>query len=117
MPYSARNNGGEMSDRFNLHGLRRDNLDEAKRLISDTLGVEFTPKESSFRGGAYFSHRGSDRFEVTIERNFTDDEGILSEPEFPLHSTLIFVSYATSEVEGLLNALGEIDLLRSEVIQ
>ncbi|MFC9227528.1 hypothetical protein ACFTZI_00825 [Streptomyces decoyicus] len=107
----------EMSDRFNLYGFRGGNLDEVERLISDTLGVEFASRESSFKGGAYFSHRGSDRFEVTIERNFTDDEGILSEPEFPLHSTLIFLSYATSEVERLLNALGEIDPLRSEVIQ
>lgn len=106
-----------MSDRFNLYGFRGDDIDEVERLISDTLGVEFTPKESSFKGGDYFSHRGSDRFEVTIETNFTDDDGILSVPEFPLHSTLIFVSYTTSEVERRLNAQGGIDLLRSEVIQ
>ncbi|MFE3884895.1 hypothetical protein ACFXPQ_18635 [Streptomyces lydicus] len=87
------------------------------QLVSDTLGVEFTPKESSFRGGEYFSHQGSGRFEVTIELNYTDDEGILSESEFPLYSTLVFVSYATSEVERRLNAQGEIDLLRSEVVQ
>jgi hypothetical protein len=106
-----------MSDRFNLYGFRGGDIDEVERLISDTLEVEFTSKESSFKGGEYFSHRGSGRFEITIETNFTDDEGILSMPEFPLYSTLIFVSYVNSEVERRLNAQGEIDLLRSEVIQ
>lgn len=106
-----------MSDRFNLYGFHSGDLSEVKRLISVALGVEFMSRESYFKGGKYFSHRGSDRLEITIESNFADDEGILSVPEFPLHSTLIFVSYVTSEVERRLNAQGEIDLLHTERVE
>ena len=106
-----------MPDRFNLYGFHGEDLNEAQRLVSSTLGVEFTSRESSFKGGEYFSHRGSDLFEITIESNFTDDEGILSVPEFPLYPTLIFVSYVTSEVERRLNAQDEIDLLRTETVE
>ncbi|MFE0379108.1 hypothetical protein ACFW1M_26780 [Streptomyces inhibens] len=106
-----------MSDRFHLHGLHGDDLSEAERFTSGALEVEFKSKESSFRGGEYFSHRGSGRLEITIESNFANDKGILSAPEFPLHSTLIFVSYATSEVERRMNAQDGIDLLRTEVVQ
>ncbi|MFI0716413.1 hypothetical protein ACH4SK_38630 [Streptomyces inhibens] len=106
-----------MSDRFNLYGLRGDDLSEAERFTSGALEVEFKSRESPFRGGEHFSHRGSDQLEITIESNFADDEGILSAPEFPLHSMLIFVSYATSEVERRLNAQDGIDRLRTEVIQ
>ncbi|MEU9126449.1 hypothetical protein AB0C96_42820 [Streptomyces sp. NPDC048506] len=106
-----------MPDRFNLYGFRGGDLDEAERLISGALGVKFTSRESSFKGGEYFSHRGSDLFEITIESNFTDDEGILSVPEFPLYPTLIFVSYVTSDVERRLDSQGEIDLLRTETVE
>ncbi|MFE0191593.1 hypothetical protein [Streptomyces sp. NPDC058989] len=101
---------------FNVYGLREKNLSEAERLISNTLEVEFTARESSFKGGEYFSHRDSN-LEITIESNFADDEGILSVPEFPQYPTLIFVGYVTSEVERRLNAHGEIDLLRTEAVE
>ncbi|MGW1378474.1 hypothetical protein ACWD6P_29980 [Streptomyces sp. NPDC002446] len=106
-----------MPHRFNLYGFHGEDLDEAKRLVSSALGVKFTSRESSFRGGNYLLHRGSNLFEITIESNFSDDEGILSVPEFPRYPTLIFVSYVTSEAERRLNAQGEIDLLRTETVE
>ncbi|MFH8681156.1 hypothetical protein [Streptomyces lydicus] len=106
-----------MPDRFIVYGFQGDELSDAERLIAGALEIEFTARESSFRGGKYLIYRGPDRLEITIESNFADDEGVLSVPEFPRFLTLIFVGHATSEVEHRLNRVGEIEMLRTESVE
>lgn len=106
-----------MPDRFIVYGFQGDDLSDADRLIAGSLGIRFTARESSFRGGKYLIYRGPDRLEITIESNFTDDEGALSVPEFPRHLTLIFVGHATSEVEHRLNCVREFEMLRTELVE
>ncbi|GAB7028565.1 hypothetical protein AB0G35_35960 [Streptomyces sp. NPDC021749] len=106
-----------MPDRFIVYGFQSDDLSDAERLIAESLGIQFTARESSFRGGKYLIYRGPDRLEITIESNFADDEGVLSVPEFTRCLTLIFVGHATSEVENRLNSVGEIAILRTELVE
>ncbi|MFF4290983.1 hypothetical protein ACFY0R_37665 [Streptomyces sp. NPDC001633] len=108
--------GGNIPDRFIVYGFQGDDLGDTERLVSGALGVRFTARESSFRGGKYLIYRGPDRLEVTIESNFADGEGVLSVPEFPRCLTLIFVGHATLEVEHRLNGVGEIEMLRTELV-
>ncbi|MEE1763539.1 hypothetical protein [Streptomyces sp. SP18BB07] len=105
-----------MSARFILYGMEGWALNEASRSISTALGVEFSVRNSSYKGGDYYFYRGVGRLEISIEENVRDDEGILGEPEFPQFDALVYVNCSISEVERKLSTVEDLQLLRAETI-
>lgn len=84
-------------------------------MIADLLQIEFTSRDSSYLGGEYFLYRGPDRLKISVESNFLDDEGELSEPLVPLRATIVRVSYATPDVVRRLEERDEVALIQSEI--
>lgn len=105
-----------MSARFILYGMEGWALSEAARSIATVLGVDFSVRNSSYKGGDYYFYRGVGRLEISIEGNVCDDEDILTEPEFPQCGVLVYVNCSISEVEQKLSTLENLQLLRAETV-
>jgi hypothetical protein len=59
-------------------------------------------------------YRGSRGAEVSIESHWSDEDGILAEPDFSLYSTLVYVNNPDREMEEKLDMVERLELLRSE---
>ncbi|MER7990528.1 hypothetical protein ABTY53_33825 [Streptomyces noursei] len=105
-----------MSDCFILYGAQIGDLAAIANLVAERLGVEFTQKESSYKGGLYYLFKDANRLEVSIESNFEDEEGYLSEPDHPSQRTLVYINYADQAVKRLLATEVNLHLLREEEI-
>lgn len=105
-----------MSARYSLYGMQGIEISDAARIISDSLNVKFSPRDSSYRGGEYFRYRGSEGLQISIEKHWCDEDGELAEPDFPQYSALVYVDRLDAGTEGKLDAIGLLDLLRSEVV-
>ncbi|MFI9809988.1 hypothetical protein ACIHEJ_37775 [Streptomyces sp. NPDC052301] len=105
-----------MKSRFTLLGAKGLKVPEAAELAGAALKIGLDLRESSYKGGEYFLHRYIDGAEISIEGNVRDEDGVLTESEFPEYSTLIYLNYSRSELEESLSDVREFDLLRSEAV-
>ncbi|NIK62301.1 hypothetical protein [Kribbella shirazensis] len=98
--------------RFWLLG-SRDDIATVGRNLTVALGVKFVERESGYLGGAHLrGHRSG--LEVTVQANFEDDDGYLTEADFRDYTTLCYITQDLTAVP--LPSLTEvgIDLLRVE---
>lgn len=105
-----------MASRFTLLGAKGLEIAQASRLVGVLLGIRLEMRDSSYRDGEYFLHRYSSGTEVSVEGNVRDEEGELTEPEFPEYTALIYLNYSRVELEGALSAVEDFDLLRVEIV-
>ncbi|MPY60585.1 hypothetical protein [Streptomyces spongiae] len=105
-----------MSARFVLYGIKGTDADEVAHGVADVLGIEFSLRNSSYKRGSYYFHRGAERLSISIERHAHDDEGVLGEPQYPQYGVLVYVNYSVPEVEQKLSTLEQIELLRTETV-
>ncbi|WP_158717553.1 hypothetical protein [Streptomyces sp. NRRL WC-3744] len=102
--------------RFALFGFRDPDLPRVAHLIGDALTVHLDMRESSFKGGEYFLHRDVDGREISVEGNVRDEEGILTEPDFPAYAVLIYVNYSNLLAESRISKIDGLEFLRVEEI-
>jgi hypothetical protein len=102
--------------RFALYGVDALTVSRVSLIVAAVLGVNFSLRNSSYKGGDYYLYRGMERLEISIEGNECDDEGVPVEPEFPLYAVLVYVNNSTDEVERKLSNLNELKLLRLEIV-
>ncbi|MEU3529161.1 hypothetical protein AB0E62_35825 [Streptomyces sp. NPDC038707] len=105
-----------MASLFTLFGAKGLGVPEVGRLVSEVLGVDLEMRESSYKGGEYFTHRYADGAEISIEGNVLDEDDVHVEEGFPEYSTLIYLNYSRLELEERLSRVKELDLLRSETV-
>ncbi|MDI6518190.1 hypothetical protein ACIP29_02520 [Streptomyces coelicoflavus] len=79
--------------------------------LEAALEVHFERRNSDYRGGEYFRFQGSEGL-LTIEANYTDEDGCPVEEDFSDHGTLLYASDPSSSVVPVLNELTGLDLLR-----
>ncbi|MFG2677366.1 hypothetical protein [Streptomyces sp. NPDC048445] len=84
--------------------------------LSSVLSLNFEERDSSYKGGEYFLARDERVQEVTVESNWEDDEGFMSEPNFKEYSTLVYFNGISDEAWELPSGLRWIVLLRVEEI-
>ncbi|MEV0204292.1 hypothetical protein AB0H97_03735 [Streptomyces sp. NPDC050788] len=101
---------------YTVYGVRRLAPRDVAEIVSAKLAADFTLRESSYKGGEYFIHRTADGVEISIEKQFSDEEGELSEPDFPEYATFVYVNRGKSEIDRQLNELDQLHQIRSEMI-
>jgi hypothetical protein len=106
--------------RYDLYGWRDLSLDEAARRVERALSIRLEPRESTYRGGAYYAWDGDDGWpiagELIVQANAPDDEGYLAEAEHPNHRTLLYASRVPDAWFEALSRTEGIELLASEVV-
>ncbi len=70
--------------------------------VEKLLGMEFTPRESWYWGGNYYSHETADGTSLIIRNNKDIDPGELAEPDFPDSPVLFEVSEAETRATAEL---------------
>jgi len=76
------------------------NLDEAKVVIEAALRLSFTARESYYHGGKYF-RADLDGVGVILQENFLENDGKLTEAEFPNVGYLIYIDGAEDSVDQI----------------
>ncbi|MER7112302.1 hypothetical protein [Streptomyces sp. NPDC000229] len=99
------------SNFYELYGAKGLDIHEVRDLIAQRLGVPFEEHESSYKGGVYYRHSDGDR-ELTVEMNWTDEDGYLSEPHHEEYAVLVYATRVEANFQERLN--GDFTLLRSE---
>ncbi|MEV0982473.1 hypothetical protein [Streptomyces sp. NPDC049915] len=84
--------------------------------LKGNLNVDFQVRESSYRGGEYFLHRGAAGLEISVETHACDEDGEYAEPAFTEYETLVYVNNSNPEVEGKMAAVTGLELLRTETV-
>lgn len=79
--------------------------------LEAALEVRFERRDSDYRGGEYFRFQGAKGL-LTIETNYTDEDGCPVEEDFSDHGTLLYASDPGLGVVPVLNGLAGLDLLR-----
>jgi hypothetical protein len=80
------------------------NLDEVRSEVESVLAVELIAHESDYHGGDYF--KGTLRgVSLVLKSNFLEDDGDLTEAEFPDAAFLLYVNGAQAAVDGLRDVL------------
>jgi hypothetical protein len=102
-----------------LYGFVADDLAGIANRLATIMNINWTPHESSFRGGAYYRSGSPGREEFILQRNL-ELEGELAEPDFNKYSILLYIGW-TERSEELANMLltrmeGQVALLRHEVL-
>lgn len=76
-----------------LYGFGSMAMPDVARLMQQALGISWRVRESSYRCGEYYLHRGlTDDEELVIQRNCVESEGELAEPSFPDQEVIMYVS-------------------------
>ncbi|MGP3949614.1 hypothetical protein [Streptomyces sp. 7N604] len=105
-----------MGHRYYLYGSRGMSLTELRDALELSLEASFELRDSSFKGGHYFLSRAQDFEKMTIETNWTDEEGYLAEEQFPDYSTLLYVTDPTDRVLTVLSDTSSLHRLRMEEV-
>lgn len=102
---------------FDLYGSDALSAGEICDIVGSALSVEFSARNSGYRGGDYFLWQGDGTEAITICANFEDEDGELYEPEFSECRVLLQIdgSERAEWIEPLLAASGLI-LLRRTVL-
>ena len=102
--------------RFDLFGTKEQTLTETADAVARAIGVSFELHESGYLGGEYFRSLGLEGEEVLVQANAEDEEGYLTEPDFADFPTLVYVNRGSEEFARALEAVPELELLRSEAV-
>jgi hypothetical protein len=79
-------------------------LDKVRSEVESVLAVRLIAHESDYHGGDYF--KGTlGGVSLVLKSNFLEDDGELSEAEFPDAAFLLYVNGAQSAVDGLRQVL------------
>ncbi|MFI6404353.1 hypothetical protein [Streptomyces sp. NPDC050548] len=105
-----------MAARFTLFGIKGLKVPDVAQLVAEALSVQLARRESSYKGGEYFFHRGADEVEISVEEHVCDEEGFQAEPEFSEYAVLVYLNYSRLDMEERLLTVKGLDLLRSESI-
>ncbi|MCH0561466.1 hypothetical protein [Streptomyces sp. MUM 16J] len=98
--------------RFYLFGYRGSELPEVEAALSGVLGGDFRHRNSSYKGGDYLLFSSAEVQEVTVERNWIDDEGYLAEPDFPEWQVLVYVTNPDNRTLAALQDVAILSQLR-----
>ncbi|MFC0599261.1 hypothetical protein ACFFHI_12905 [Streptomyces palmae] len=101
---------------YNLYGVESLNLSEVASELSRLLNVNFSRRESSYKGGEYFVSDSNLKGKVSVENNWIDEDGYLSEPGYAKCAVLVYVNGVSPEVLDIISVSGLFRLLRSEEI-
>jgi hypothetical protein len=103
---------------FDVYGVSAADLESARSLVEDAIGIELEPRESSYRGGDYFGlgGPGGENFILQANHDAVEDEWAESQ-----HRDVPFVLYVSEsrradQLRAALDATAGIRLLRREVV-
>jgi len=74
-----------------LYGVETGELDNFRDEMEKILDVSFSAHESEYHGGEYFRLAEMD-LNVILQENFMEDDGEVTEAEFPEQELLIYIS-------------------------
>jgi hypothetical protein len=94
--------------RFNLYGSPDLPLAVAAERVARALAVPLARSTSRLRG-IYYRWTGPEAADVVVQANVRDDEGVLVEPDQPMHVALV---YATGLDDAGYQALARVEGLR-----
>ncbi|MEW8229310.1 MAG: hypothetical protein AB2745_03225 [Candidatus Thiodiazotropha endolucinida] len=102
------------SDLYGFYGM---NLGLVHSQVEEALGICLEARESGYYGGDYYLLKGDD-ISLVLQENFVEDDGELTEDDYPDASILLYVN-ATAELADkyrklLVNKLENVSLLKSE---
>ena len=106
-----------MVERYYLFGSTSDDISMVGASLASALGLEFEARTSSYKGGRYLKLRSDEFRKLTVEKNWTDDEGYQVEPDFPRHSVLVYVANPSPNVLTTLETVLALDRLRMEELE
>ena len=103
---------------FDLYGSDELTVGEVRDIVGSALRVEFSLRNSGYRGGDYFLWQGEAAEVVTVCGNFEDEDGELYEPEFSDYPVLLQVdgSERAEWIRTLIEAASGLTLLRRIVL-
>lgn len=100
----------------NLFGAVAQELDIARAAVENALGVVMERHESEYRGGDYFLLE-KEGAKLVLQANFMEDDGEVTEAEYPDAGVLLYMDGESSAVDGLVthvaDRLSSFRLLRS----
>lgn|SRR5678815_366455 len=109
---------GAVKKTYDLYGVFADDIEDARSLVEQVLGITLQPHESGYRGGLYFRLHDVGKEHFILQRNFDAHEEEWLEPE---HTEMPFILYVneTSRSRELQDALGaqhHFRLLRHQIL-
>lgn len=103
-----------MKSVYNLYGVSSLSLRELSSELSNLLNLDFSRRESSYKGGEYFIAAPTQGGEILVESNWTDEDGHLSEPQHSEFPVLVYANATSLHVRATISGSGSFVLLRSE---
>lgn len=90
----------------NLFGAAAQELDVARAAVENALGAVMEMHESEYRGGDYFLLE-KEGAKLVLQTNFTEDDGEVTEAEYPDAGVLLYVDGESGAVDGLVTLVAE----------
>ncbi len=102
---------------YYLFGIREDNLDKAKKLVADVLGIEFSLHDSTYMCGDYFLAEDVGGGSFVLQKNFDPSDGEWTERKFKDFPILLYVNECqlTREIQERLESEPLVQLVRFEL--
>lgn len=100
--------------RYDLYGIRAENIDTARAMVEAALGVQMVPHEGSYRGGEYYRLGNVNEENYILQMNYNNNEAEWAESTYAEYSILLYVSKTDRgrEIAVALSGIGE--LLQTE---
>lgn len=95
-----------MMKKSNLFGAAAQELDAARAAVENALGAVMEMHESEYRGGDYFLLE-KEGAKLVLQTNFTEDDGEVTEAEYPDAGVLLYVDGESSAVDGVVTLVTE----------
>jgi hypothetical protein len=95
-----------MTKKSNLFGAAARELDAARSALEMAIGAAMERHESEYRGGDYFLLE-KDGAKLVLQANFTEDDGEVTEAQFPDAGVLLYVDGESSAVDGIVAFVAE----------
>lgn len=98
---------------YDLYGFLSDDMDGIKKLLEDSLGIQFETRDGDYQGGGYFQWGKMSGEHFVLKWNIDPFDGEPAEMDFPAYQIIFYVNDAALS-GGLQARVKGIILLRHE---
>ena len=108
-----------MTHYYDLYGFVQDDLEQVRTELEATLGINFAPHDSMYRGGLYYRYDQSRSESLELQNNYNPEEEAHTEEQFSEYPVLLYVNEPSDPFEierKLLRDLPSIRLLRRKIL-